>query len=186
MNNEEKLIKQIKNKSNKTAANQLVSIYYKEIYIYVYRQTSDRELALDLTQEIFISVLKSLDNYRRDKGSFRTWLYKIASNKIVDYYRSKYYKYSTVVEKLDDYELKSSSNIELDLELKEDMKEIIEIINSFEANIQQIVRLKIFGQLTFSEISKALELPESTVKTRYYSSINKIKKILKERENEQR
>ena len=57
---EQKLIKRIKKKKDKEAANTLISYYYKEIYAYVYRQTGNEELAKDLTQDIFIQVLQKI------------------------------------------------------------------------------------------------------------------------------
>lgn len=58
MQTEQKLIKRIKKKQDKEAANTLISYYYKEIYAYVYRQTGNEELAKDLTQDIFIQILQ--------------------------------------------------------------------------------------------------------------------------------
>lgn len=80
MENEQQWIKKIKRNGNEIAANQLISKDYKEMYAFVYKQTLDTELSLDLTQELFISVLKSLENYDAKKAGFRTWLYKLASN----------------------------------------------------------------------------------------------------------
>ena len=183
---ERKLIKKIKEKADKSAANELITMYYAEVYIYVFKQTEDKEMAMDLTQEIFISMLKSIRSYEENKASFKTWLYKICGNKIVDYYRSKYYKYSTIVEDIENFNLYDSNNIELNLELKEDTRKVLDIVNKFDSNTQQIFRLKFFGEMTFIEIAKVLEISESTVKTRYYSAIRKIKKILEGGENGQK
>ena len=57
---EQKLIKRIKKKQDKEAANALISYYYKEVYAYVYRQTGNEELAKDLTQDIFIQILQKI------------------------------------------------------------------------------------------------------------------------------
>ncbi len=54
MDKDRRLIKKIKKKSDRAAANELISIYYKEVYSYVYKQTVDKELSMDLTQEIFL------------------------------------------------------------------------------------------------------------------------------------
>lgn len=178
---EKKLIKLVV-KGNKVAAGELVNIYYKDIYRYVLNQTRDKELAKDLTQEIFISVLKSISNYDIEKSSFKNWIYKIASNKIVDYYRSKYYKYTTIVEEIDNYDFRSLHNIESEIEIKEDVKEVMNVVNRLSGNIQEIFRLKVFGEMTFSEISNLLDISESTVKTRYYSSVRKIKNMLEIKE----
>ncbi|WP_353886754.1 sigma factor-like helix-turn-helix DNA-binding protein [uncultured Clostridium sp.] len=63
---------------------------------------------------------------------------------------------------------------------------MLDIINTLNTSIQQILRLKIFGGMTFLEIASLIDMSESTVKTKYYSSIRKIKKILEVKKNEQR
>lgn len=149
-----------------------------------FRQTSNEELSKDLTQEIFISMLKSLGRFDDEKASFRTWLYKIASNKIIDNYRSTYYKYVTVVDEFEEGLVGYENDLEESFQLKEDANEILEIINTLNTSIQQILRLKIFGGMTFLEIASLIDMSESTVKTKYYSSIRKIKKILEVKKNE--
>ena len=160
-------------------------MYYKDIFTYVFRQTQNEELSKDLTQEIFIAMLKSIDRFDDKKASFKTWLYKIASNKIIDSYRSTYYKYVTVVEEVYEDTLVNESGLEESLELKEDINEILDIVKTFNNNYQQIFRLKVFGDMTFSDIGSLLEKKKSTVKTRYYSTIRKIKKLLVVKNNGQ-
>ncbi|MDM0613257.1 sigma-70 family RNA polymerase sigma factor [Clostridium perfringens] len=128
-------------------------------------------------------MLRGFDD---EKASFRTWLYKIASNKIIDNYRSTYYKYVTVVDEFEEGLVGYENDLEESFQIKEDAKEILEIINTLNTSIQQILRLKIFGGMTFLEIASLIDMSESTVKTKYYSSIKKIKKILEVKKNEQR
>lgn len=161
----------------------MVQFYYKDIFTYAYKQTRNEELSKDLTQEIFISMLKSIDRFDERKASFRTWLYKIANNKIIDSYRSTYYKYVTVVEEIEE-ELESYPSMEDLFVLKEEANDILDIIGTFQTSIQQILRLKIFGEMTFAEIASLLELPESTIKTKYYATVKKIKKMMEVKHNE--
>lgn len=128
-------------------------------------------------------MLKSIDRFDETKASFKTWLYKIASNKIIDSYRSTYYKYVTVVEEVEELAIGYENSLERSVQLKEDINEILAIVNRFNAHTQQIFRLKVFGEMTFAEISSLLDISESTVKTRYYSAIKKIKKILEVDDN---
>ncbi|WP_297133851.1 RNA polymerase sigma factor [Terrisporobacter sp.] len=176
MDKDLRLIKKIKKRNSRSAADELISNYYKEIYIYVFKQTSDKETSMDITQEIFISMLKSLDSFDENKSSFRTWLYRIATNKVVDYFRSKNYKYTNLIETIEDKQIEDITDFTVNLEHKEDVEKIQEIVNKLSSEHQEIFRLKIFLQATFLEISKILELSESTVKTKYYSIIKKIKK----------
>lgn len=180
MDRDLRLIKKIKKRNSRSAADELISSYYKEIYIYVFKQTSDKELSMDLTQEIFISMLGSLYSFDEKKAAFRTWLYRIATNKVVDYFRSKNYKYSNIVEDIADKEIEDKTDFTLNLELKEDVEKIQRVVNKLSGEYQEIFRLKIFLEATFLEISKILDISESTVKTKYYSIIKKIKKEFNE------
>lgn len=61
--NERFWIRKIQQKHDEKSADKLTRKYYKEIYIFVYKQTLDEQLALDLTQEIFIRMLRSIASY---------------------------------------------------------------------------------------------------------------------------
>lgn len=171
-----RLIKKIKKKNCRESSDKLISKYYKEVYIYVYKQTSSKELSMDLAQEIFISILKSINNFDESKASFRTWVYKIATNKVVDYYRSKNYKYTTLIESIENIQLENNEDFTVKFDYKEDIGKIQEIVNKLNTEYQEIFRLKIFLDATFAEIASILKIPESTVKTKYYSIIRRIKK----------
>lgn len=84
MENEQKCIRQIQHKGSREAADCLTRAYYDEIYRFVYRQVGNKEDAMDLTQGIFVAALRSLPGYRQGQASFRTWLYAVANNKIID------------------------------------------------------------------------------------------------------
>lgn len=180
MDKEKQWIKKIKKNASSEAANKLISKYYKEMYAFVYKQTLDTELSLDLTQEIFISVLKSINYFDSHKASFRTWLYRLASNRLVDYYRSKHYKYRQLSESIDGHDFEDEEDMTVSLEYKEDVEQITSIVNQLEGSSQQIVRLKLFAEYTLQEIAAIVQVPQSTVKTRYYAALKRIKKEMKE------
>lgn len=179
MDKEKQWIKKIKRNANHFAANELISKYYKEIYAFMYKQTLDAELSLDLTQEVFISVLKTIGGYDDKKALFRTWLYKVASNRLVDYYRSRHYKYNQLAVSLEEFDFDDGKDIIISLEYKQDIEKVTYIINQLNASSQQIMRLKLFGEYTLQEIAEMENIPLSTVKTRYYSALKPMKQILK-------
>lgn len=184
MDKEKQWIRKIQKHAHKAAANELVSKYYKEIYVFMYKQTLNEQLSLDLTQELFITVLKSIGNYDEKKASFRTWLYKLASNRVVDFYRSRSYKESTRLESIENFEFEDPHDITLSLEYREDFENVTALINQLDARSQQIMRLKLFGEYTFQEIAAVESIPEATVKTRYYKSLKWIRKKVEENPNE--
>jgi len=83
MEREQTWIRAIQRRNSREAAEQLIQSYYAEIYRFVYRQIGSKEDAMDLPQSIFIAVLHSLPSYRAERASFRTWLYRIAANKVI-------------------------------------------------------------------------------------------------------
>lgn len=69
---------------SRSAMDVLVRRYYKTVYAYVYRKTSDKQLSYDLTQEVFMKMLKSLSSFK-NTGSFKNWLITVTVNHIRDY-----------------------------------------------------------------------------------------------------
>lgn len=184
MHAENQLIRKVKKYGDRQAANELVSCYYDEIYAFAYRQTTDVELAMDLTQEIFIAMLKGISSFDGKKAQFRTWLYRIASNKITDYYRSKYHRQQmcdVYVEELE--EQMSGYDVEEDMLQKvyeeQMMIQVMSIIVEYGNEWVGIFQMKLFLDKTFEEISKELKLSESTVKTRYYTMLKKLRKEIR-------
>lgn len=174
---EQRWIRRIKFFGSKKDADLLVRSYYDEIYIFVSKQIKDEESAFDLTQEIFISMLHSIFEYKRELAGFRTWLYRIATNKVIDY-RKKYFP-----KQLDVEEIETIDNYDFVEEfLQSDLLgKIEEYVSQYPSLTQQIFRLHIFGSYKFTEIALIVNLSEATVKTKYYRLL---KEVRKEFENE--
>lgn len=169
------LIRKIQRTGNRAAADALIRKYFDEIYMYVYKQTSDKETAMNLTQNIFISMFQSIANYDAKKASFRTWLYRIATNKTIDYFRSRTIEKKLVLN-IEEIDIPDEAEFTHQIEMKALLSRVQSYINSLEISLQQIFRLKFFGEYTFTQIAALLNLPESTVKTKYY----RLLKILRE------
>lgn len=84
MDQERKWIREVQRHRSQTAADHLIRAHYDEIYRFVYRQTGHMEDAMDLTQDIFLAVLRAIHTYDEGKAAFRTWLFRIAANKVID------------------------------------------------------------------------------------------------------
>ncbi|NCO32140.1 sigma-70 family RNA polymerase sigma factor [bacterium] len=63
--------------------------YVDKIYNFVYYKTTNKEVAEDIVSDVFISALNNINSFRIQEGSsVKSWLYKIAYNKIIDFYRT--------------------------------------------------------------------------------------------------
>lgn len=176
INFESRWIRKIQHNNDPISANKLIKKYYDPIFRFVYKQMLDEQLSLDLTQEIFIRVLHSITSFDDNKSSFQTWLYRIATNHCIDYFRSKQYKSTTWIDLVDEIEVEGTSDVELILEFEEQFSAIKHLLAKLPEQIQQIVRYKIYLNYTFAEISSIIHMPESTVKTNYYKAVKQLRK----------
>jgi RNA polymerase sigma-70 factor (ECF subfamily) len=147
----------------------LITAYYDEIYIYTCRQLGDKQEAMDITQEIFIAVWRSISGFNEKKAGFRTWLYRIATNRIIDYRRKN--RPETVP--LDDI-TESMFNFAFDDALF--VREVETYISTLAPQTSRILRLHIYGGYSFPEIAEILKQPESKIKSQYYRAIKLIRK----------
>lgn len=170
MTDDEKLIYKIQHFGSDTAKNKLINKYYNEIYAYVYRHILNVDNSLDLTQEIFINALKGLAAFDKRKSSFRTWLYRIATNKMTDWYRCRHF-----ADEIPD-DLPDENNFENVIENRALAQEILKFIKNYDYISYSIMELKFFSDLTFKEIGEMTEMSENTVKTKYYSAIKIVRK----------
>jgi RNA polymerase sigma-70 factor (ECF subfamily) len=130
-----------------------------------------------LTQEIFISCLRTIAYYDSKKdASFKTWLYKIAANKVVDNYRSRTYKEAGKTLPLDEVEPIAEADFVHRFEDSDFAGKVCAYVDGLPPDTQKIFRLHIFGGHTFSEISEAVRLPDGSVKSKYYRLINLLRK----------
>ena len=169
------LIYRIQRQHDREAAGLLIGAYYREIYAFAYKQIGCAEQAKDITQEIFISALQSISRYNFSVASFRTWLYRIASNKIVDFFRSIQYKQRQLEINIDDVCAAVNDSLE-DLYIdKENICRVLSAMHELPFESQQIVRMKVYAERTFREIAAVLGISENTVKTKYYAALKKIR-----------
>src|SRR3989344_2331792 len=82
-----KLLNKAKSGEN-TAFGELYELCFDKIYRFVYFRVGHKEIAEDLTEEVFIKAFENLHTLNQS-SSFEAWLYQIARNKVIDYYRSK-------------------------------------------------------------------------------------------------
>lgn len=173
--NDEKLIRRVLCKNDRAAADELVRRYYDEIYRYAYRQSigqdDSKNTAQDLTQEIFISAFQSLPTFNSKKAGFRTWLYQVANSRIIDSRR----KFHPDEVQIDETDLFVPTDFTVDFQNRELLQKIDENINAQPSDIQRIFRLHFYGDMIFTQISEVTGLPESTVKSKFYRTIKKIK-----------
>ena len=164
MDGESGLIRRIQRYGSRKAADLLVRGYYEEIYVYVFRQTGNRDDAMDLTQEIFIAALQSIGRYDSKKSAFRTWLYAVATHKVIDRRRAEH----VTLLPLEDDAAQEGPDELARLDDAELLRRIEGYVSGFDEETQTVFRLHIYDECSFREIAESLNMPEASVKTKYY------------------
>lgn len=174
MSTDEELIAEILNGSQ-AAMEVLVNRHYRGVFGFIYRKTGDYHIAYDLTQEVFIKVLKSLPGYR-EKGKFVHWLMAISVNCCHDYHRSREYaEKKNTMEYEDLYRHPNVSNL-LDKSLQH--LEVKAAILSLNEEQRDAIILYYYNGYKIREISKITNSKEATVKSRIHQAVNKLKASL--------
>lgn len=174
---DEKLIKEILS-GNESAMEILVKRYYDLVHSFIYRNVSDYNIAYDLTQEVFIKVIKNIDKFSFEKGNFKTWILKIAVNTNKDYFKSTVYKQRKETQDIDNHEIKDDKNVVDILSKKEDVIKIKEAVNQLPNLQREAIILKYYDDLKIKEISKVTGENENTIKSRLFNGIKGLKKLL--------
>jgi len=142
----------------------------KALYTFLTRLLRDKEEAKEVMQT---AILKAWEGRNGFKGAsqFKTWLFKIAMNVAIDRIREK--------EKL--MELKEYPSIDFvsdPIVKKEEKDKLQEALEKLPPRQRTALLLKIYGELTYSEIAKAMNLSEGAIKAHIHQALKKLKENL--------
>ena len=180
--NEQKLVRNIL-KGNIKLFEELIHQYQKLVVSIVMRFTNNQYDMEEVSQEIFIKIYQNLSSFQF-KSKLSTWIGKIAYNHCVNYVKknSKYMS-TDLVDEIDNLpQIENSTEffnttIENNFEEKEIHLLINNNINRLPKLYQTILNLFHMQEMSYTEISKILDLPEGTVKSYLFRS----RKLLKEK-----
>lgn len=166
-----------------SAWEEIVSTYSRRIFNLAYRFTSNIESAEDLTQDVFIRVHRSLDQYDAKHGELSNWLMRLARNLVIDDYRHRQRNpQNSMADAVDDHEyhLRSAgTSAHREMERKEVASQVQEGIDKLPPDLRTCVILRDIEELTYQEIVDVLKIPEGTVKSRINRGRIELAKVLR-------
>jgi RNA polymerase sigma-70 factor (ECF subfamily) len=157
--------------------------YQRSVFTICMRMVRDRELAADLSQDVFMKVFTMLDRYD-SSYAFSSWLFKITSNLCIDHLRKRRvetYPMEAPIEG-DDKEFSRQYEApdptpETQLIRKEQMEYLNEAVEELPPHYRMIILLRHQENLSYDEIAETLDIPLGTVKAR----IHRAREMLKNR-----
>lgn len=171
---EGELVTLLKNRSE-TAFHYLYDHYSGALYSIIISIISDRDIANDLLQEVFVKIWKQIETYDPTKGRLFTWMLNIARNASIDKARNKGYQQSRENKELTPNVYDASGSTQLNT----DKIGLRKIVHGLKEDYRVLVELSYFEGYTQDEISKLLSIPLGTVKTRLRSALTQLKQVIK-------
>ncbi len=150
----------------------LVKRYEKRLYNYSLRMCGNRDDAMDILQDVLLSVYRNLNSYRGD-GTFVAWLFRIASFRCIDHFRKK--KFHTPIEDLEIADETEKNMPDINLTSAQSNRDIAMLMTRLPLEQRQVIELKFFQSFTFDEISGQLGISSNTAKTRLYAALGKMR-----------
>ncbi|MCY3550983.1 MAG: RNA polymerase sigma factor [Candidatus Poribacteria bacterium] len=140
--------------------------YHPKIYTHILRCVKDTEIAKELTQETWIKAFRAINTFRAD-ASFYSWLYRIAENVCIDYYRKR--KVAHTIEPIHDIDERRiidthpcpSHNIERQ-ELRHHLQEAVAPLTPTR---KRVFLLYYVHEMPIKTIAKQIGRSEGTIKT---------------------
>ncbi|MEE3952760.1 RNA polymerase sigma factor [Peribacillus frigoritolerans] len=150
--------------------------YFREVYSFVLTLSRNEKIAEEITQETFFKALKSIDKFNGN-CKINVWLCQIAKNTYFTYF-NKQKRYDT-----EDIEEQASENsIETMILNKEETFRIHKVLHCLEEPYKEVFTLRVFGELSFKQISQLFEKTESWARVTFHRAKQKIKQSMLEGE----
>ncbi|WP_299684921.1 RNA polymerase sigma factor [uncultured Dokdonia sp.] len=168
-------------KGHKSAMAVLVKRWHRKFCIQAYNYSNDFDIAKDITQDAWITILKNIDTLEcPDK--FGSWGLAIVTKKSIDWYR----KSKRIQDKKQGIASKENTSTVEETDIAENLlvkEKLKRAITSLSKEQQHVLRLFYIESYGLVEISEILQLSKGTVKSRLYYAREKLKTLLKEQKS---
>lgn len=177
--NDEQIMESVKN-GNLQQASLLFDRFHKRIFNFLVRMTADREVAEDLTQNVFLRLLKYRHSYNPEM-KFQSWIYQMARNAFADYYQQQKQRkpVKMEVEKLTDH-LPEPMDA---LEQEENEKRLIRALAQLPDDYRELLVLTRFQQLKYEEVAGFLNMTVANVKVKVHRAMGQLRENYFQLEN---
>lgn len=160
------------------AGDALVERYGRMLLGYLYRLTGNSQLAEELHQQIWLSVLEHLDRFEdKSGGGFKAWLFRIATNKANDLWRSgsRRRKAEAGLRQIKEPYVPDASAPAESVEMQQKLRQAIEELPEAQ---RQVVLMRYYAEMKFVEIAETLGCPLNTALGRMHKAVEKLKRLM--------
>ncbi len=145
--------------------------YLDKIYRFIYYKTFNQETAEDITSSVFHKALEKINSYSEGKGSFSSWLYRIARNSVIDHYRTN--KNNLSLE--DVFEVGVDERTPETIDATRALKTVQTYLESLDARQREIITLRIWEDKSYKEIAEIIGGTEGSIKMAFSRGIRELR-----------
>lgn len=155
--------------------------YAESIYRYLYRYVGDAGHAEDLTSEVFLKLLQVLSTPRAPRDNLPGWLYRVAHNQAMDWFRQQGKLAATPLD--DNVDLCPGPAVGGDtplaaLEMRQSQEQLREAIRQLTPEQQRVVLLRFGEGLKCLQVAELMGKSEGAIKTQQHRAIKHLRKLL--------
>jgi len=165
---------------DKEAFTELYEAYFDKLYRYVLVRIGNKAEAEDMTQQVFVKAYKSISSFRWKGVPFSAWLFRIAHNLVVDFYRKESKRPAVPLE---ESLLVSDEDPRQVIEQRMDIERVMTATRKLTAAQREVVSLRFAGGLAIAEVARTMGKSEGAVKALQHSAIAALRRILLTGEN---
>lgn len=144
---------------------ELISTYQQELFSFIWRQVRERELAEDLTQEVFVRAYRFMDQFE-ERSEVKHWLFRIAINVVRSYYESRAWKQRQRNVVLDESEVTGGRDT-----LREEVRHLLTLVRELPPDLREVVHLCVIEGYSYDEAARLLDIPTGTVASRIHRGL---------------
>jgi RNA polymerase sigma-70 factor, ECF subfamily len=170
------LVAEIK-KGNTEAFAEVYDLYSDRIFRFVKLKVSNQSQAEDIVQDVFVKAWKGCESLPLDKLQFSSWLYKIASNTVNDYFR-KMYRTPDISPLESGMELASGQSIEAEVNMTFDLARVRDALSGLPSQYRQVLELRFSQDFTIAETADILGKSSLAVRLLQHRALNKLHTII--------
>lgn len=161
-------------------ASVLFDRYNKRIFNFLARMTMDRDLAEDLTQNVFLRIIKYRESYKEGKR-FQSWIYQVARNIFSDHYQAAKNRTAGFVdvEKIGDKVMDLQESVEQD-EREKLLHQSMALLTEDQRELLVLTR---FQQMKYEEVAVILDTTVANIKVKVHRAIQKLREHYFQLEN---
>lgn len=157
----------------------LYELYHDKVFEFVRKRVTNPQVAEDLTGDIFEKILKSINDFQWQGITVSAWIFRIARNHVIDYYRkNNKRKRDTSLDNVVNIIASTAPSAEAEMQANETEAGLFNALRELKQDDQYLVYYKFFEELSNKQISKLTGMTETNIGTRLHRIRKKLGSIL--------